>query len=68
MKEDAPGPDPARAPRAAFFKVKCPDCSSQLVVFSRPSAIVNCNICGALLASPTGGRGKFRAEILETLS
>jgi small subunit ribosomal protein S27e len=50
--------------KAPFFVVKCPDCSSEQVVFSRPSTQVVCVICDSQLASPTGGLGKFRGEIL----
>lgn len=55
------------ATRAQFVKVKCGDCSNEQVVFNRPSTKVNCLACGAVLVSPTGGEGKFKAEILSTL-
>ncbi len=50
--------------RAPFYLVKCPDCSREQKVFSRPSTRITCVICGSELATPTGGLGKFRAEIL----
>ncbi|MCI4363360.1 MAG: 30S ribosomal protein S27e [Thermoplasmata archaeon] len=52
---------PASAP-AAFWVVKCPDCSGEQTVFSRPSTTVSCSVCGATLASPTGGQAALRAE------
>ncbi|MCL4325174.1 MAG: 30S ribosomal protein S27e [Candidatus Thermoplasmatota archaeon] len=54
-------------PRAPYYVVKCPDCSREQTVFSRPSTKVTCTICGSLLATPTGGLGKFRSEILRTV-
>ncbi len=59
---------PAGPKQAPFVVVKCPDCSSEQVVFSRPSTKVQCVICGSLLASPTGGVAKFRSEILRDAS
>lgn len=50
--------------KAPFYVVKCPDCSSEQTVFSRPSTRVVCLICDSQLATPTGGLGKFRGEIL----
>lgn len=50
--------------RAPFYVVKCKDCSSEQIVFSRPSSEVSCVICDSHLASPTGGLGKFHGEIL----
>jgi small subunit ribosomal protein S27e len=55
---------PAPKTKAPFYIVKCPDCSSEQTVFSRPSTKVTCVICGSLLVTPTGGLGNFRSEIL----
>ena len=62
-EEDLPKKGQPR-PRAPFVAVKCPDCSQEQIVFSRPSTSVNCTTCGALLASPSGGKGNFRATIV----
>lgn len=48
------------AVRAQFLKVKCGDCSNEQVVFNRPATKVNCLVCGATLASPTGGEAAFK--------
>jgi small subunit ribosomal protein S27e len=64
MAEEAEATSTSSVQRAPYLVVKCPDCSSEQVVFSRPSTKVSCVICGSLLASPTGGRGEFRAEVL----
>ncbi|HZY69632.1 MAG TPA: 30S ribosomal protein S27e [Thermoplasmata archaeon] len=52
---------------APFVVVKCPDCSGEQTVFSRPATPVACSVCGAKLATPTGGRAEFRGEIVRTL-
>lgn len=53
---------PEAKERAAFWVVKCPDCSGEQAIFSRPSTTVNCTVCGATLATPTGGLANLRAE------
>jgi small subunit ribosomal protein S27e len=51
--------------RAQFVKVKCGDCGNEQVAFNRPASKVNCLVCGATLATPTGGEGQFKAEIVQ---
>jgi small subunit ribosomal protein S27e len=58
---------PARGP-SPFWVVKCPDCSGEQTMFSRPATAVNCAVCGARLATPTGGLAKLRGELLRTVS
>jgi len=53
---------------APFVVVKCPDCSNEQTVFSRPATVVNCSVCGATLAVPTGGRANFRGETVRTIT
>jgi len=53
--------------RAQFVKVKCGDCGNEQVAFNRPASKVNCLVCGATLATPTGGAATFKGEILQTL-
>lgn len=53
--------------RATFVKVKCPDCGNEQVAFHRPATSVLCLACGATLATPTGGEGAFKAEIVARL-
>ncbi len=48
-----------------FLKVKCPDCGHEQIIYSKPSIVVRCEICGATLALPTGGKGDIKAEIIE---
>jgi small subunit ribosomal protein S27e len=54
--------------KTQFLKVKCGDCSSEQVAFSRPSTVVQCLVCGTTLATPTGGEGSFKGEIVGHLS
>ena len=57
-------------PGSIFLRVRCQDCGGEehgQVVFSHPSNLVTCNVCGATLVKPTGGKGKVRGEILGVL-
>ncbi|MDE1819935.1 MAG: 30S ribosomal protein S27e [Euryarchaeota archaeon] len=67
-EEEGLPPENAPRPRAPFVVVKCKDCSKEHVVFSRPATSVNCSICGAPLARPTGGRGNFLGEVVRTVA
>lgn len=53
---------------APFWTVKCPDCSGEQTIFSRPATTVNCPVCGATLATPTGGRANLRGERVRVAS
>ncbi len=48
-----------------FVKVKCPDCGNEQITYIRASIVVKCNVCGATLATPTGGKAELRGEIVE---
>jgi len=54
-------------PRSSFVKVKCPDCGNEQVTFSNTDETVHCNVCGAVLAEPSGGKSSFRASVVEEL-
>ncbi len=49
---------------AVFWVVKCPECSGEQTIFSRPASTVNCSVCGATLATPTGGKAALRGELV----
>ena len=49
----------------SFVKVKCPDCGNEQIVFIRASTQVKCQVCGATIAIPTGGKANIRGEIIE---
>jgi len=56
-----------RENRSAFLKVKCPDCENEQVIFEKASTVVECSVCGRLLAEPRGGKADIKAEILSVL-
>jgi len=59
-----------KKPSSVFLRVKCQDCGGEehgQIVFSHPSTTVTCNVCGATLIAPKGGKGKVRGEILGVL-
>lgn len=54
-------------PRSSFLRVRCPDCGNEQIVFSHVASLVHCNICGALLAEPTGGVADIKGEVVAVL-
>lgn len=50
-----------------FIKVRCIKCKNEQVVFEKPSSEVKCLVCGALISTPKGGKGKIKASLLEVL-
>ncbi|MCL4315256.1 MAG: 30S ribosomal protein S27e [Candidatus Thermoplasmatota archaeon] len=50
--------------KGKFIKIKCPDCNSEQVTFVKASSHVNCSVCGAKLAEPTGGNVAISGEIV----
>jgi len=56
-----------RENRSAFFRVKCPDCENEQLVFDKASTVVDCAVCGKVLAEPRGGKADIKAEILAKL-
>jgi len=46
------------------LRVKCPKCGNEQVVFDSAANKVNCNVCGAELAEPSGGKAKVKGEIV----
>ncbi len=51
----------------SFLKLKCVDCGNEQITFRHASSNVDCQICGARLAEPTGGQAKLHGEIVEEL-
>jgi small subunit ribosomal protein S27e len=43
-------------PASAFLQVKCEKCATEKVIFSNATSPVKCEVCGELLAEPSGGR------------
>lgn len=51
--------------KASFVRVKCKDCENEQVTFYRVSSTVSCDVCGAILAEPTGGFSRYKGEVIE---
>ena len=49
-----------------FLKVKCEGCKNEQVIFSNPSSIVKCLVCGEVLAKNTGGRAEIHGKVLKS--
>lgn len=47
-----------------FVEVKCPDCSSKQIIFVKCATRVPCQACGSTMATPTGGKGDIKGEIV----
>ena len=56
-----------RENRSSFRRVKCPDCENEQIIFEMASTVVDCAVCGHVLAEPRGGKANVKAEILEKL-
>lgn len=53
--------------KSKYIKVRCSKCKNEQIIFGKPSTIVKCLVCSEILAEPTGGKGKIKAQILEVL-
>jgi len=58
---------PIPTPRSKFIKVLCKKCKNEQIVFGKASTVVKCLVCGNVLATPTGGKAKLKARVLEVL-
>ena len=56
-----------REPDSKFIKIRCPKCKNEQVMFGKATATVKCLVCEKVLAKPTGGKAKVKAQILEVL-
>lgn len=54
-------------PRTKFFRVRCPDCGNEQILYSHASMVVRCLVCGRVLAQPTGGRARILGHIVRVL-
>jgi small subunit ribosomal protein S27e len=54
----------SRENRSKFVRVKCPDCENEQLVFEKASTVVDCVVCGKVIAEPTGGKATIKAEVL----
>ncbi len=56
-----------RESTSKFVKVRCSKCKNEQIVFEKASSEVKCLVCGEVLATPTGGKAKMVAQVLEVL-
>ncbi len=50
-----------------FVKVRCNKCKNEQIIYGKVSTTVACLVCGKEIASPTGGKTKVKARVLEVL-
>ena len=50
-----------------FYRLACPDCSNEQIVFEKAASAVGCHVCGHTLVEPTGGTATLEGEIVETV-
>ncbi len=51
---------------SGFLKVRC-ECKNEQVIFSKASTPIVCLVCGAKLATSTGGKALVTAQVVEVL-
>ncbi len=56
-----------REPVSKFIKIRCPKCKNEQIIFGKSASEINCLVCGRSLASPSGGKTKIKARVLEVL-
>lgn len=56
-----------KQPDSKFIKVRCVKCKNEQVIFGKSASIVSCLVCGKELGTPTGGKTKVKARVLEVL-
>ena len=54
-------------PKSKFLEVECKDCGNKQLIFNKASTTVLCQVCGATLAVPTGGKAQIKATITGVL-
>ncbi len=50
-----------------FYRVACPECDEEQIVFGKAATEVRCAGCDHVLARPTGGLADIDGEITETV-
>jgi small subunit ribosomal protein S27e len=54
-------------PKSVFLRVKCPKCGNEQQIFSNAANKISCNVCGEVLAEPSGGRAKINGDVQAVL-
>lgn len=52
-------------PNSEFLRVKCLECGNEQMVFGYAVNKVDCNVCGAELVIPSGGRATIKGETIK---
>lgn len=56
-----------KEPTSKYVKIRCPKCKNEQITFGKASTEIKCLVCGKALGSPTGGKVKIKARVLEVL-
>ncbi|MFH1209203.1 MAG: 30S ribosomal protein S27e [archaeon] len=56
-----------KEPLSRFIKVRCNKCKNEQIIFGKSSTKIKCLVCSQILATPTAGKSKIKARILEVL-
>ncbi len=54
-------------PKSKFIKVRCKKCKNEQIIFGKAASEIKCLVCESVLASPTGGKTRIKAKVLEVL-
>jgi small subunit ribosomal protein S27e len=54
-------------PSSSFLRVKCSKCGNEQLLFSHAVNQVVCNVCSAVLATPSGGKARIKGEVQAVL-
>ena len=54
-------------PKSKFIKIRCQGCKNEQIIFDKATHEVKCLVCEKILATPTGGKAKIEASVLEVL-
>ncbi|AJF62428.1 MAG: 30S ribosomal protein S27e [archaeon GW2011_AR20] len=56
-----------KEPSSRFVKLRCQKCKNEQIIFGKATTEVKCLVCNQIIASPSGGKAKIKARILEIL-
>tara|TARA_Y100000310_G_C20610122_1_gene777566 strand:+ start:572 stop:748 length:177 start_codon:yes stop_codon:yes gene_type:complete len=56
-----------KEPTSKFIKIKCEKCKNEQIIFDKASTKITCLVCNEVLATPSGGKTKINAQVLEVL-
>ena len=51
-----------------FIKVRCQACKNEQIMYEAATSEVKCLICGAVIATPKGGKCDLKARLVEVLN